>query len=149
MKAILTAAIAAAVWFTACGSSNSPPPIEQTGQSCTVATVSQCYSQLDGAALMGGAPVCIDRVNGGYCTHLCNADTDCCAIAGECRTAYPQVCAPFESTGMKYCFLSCEDAVFADAGVTSADSFCGTYAHLGFSCRSTGGGSQNRKVCVP
>jgi hypothetical protein len=49
---------------------------------------------------------------------------------------------------MKYCFLSC-DNVPGDAGVTDADAFCHTYANAQFSCRSTGGGSQNRKVCVP
>jgi hypothetical protein len=149
MKAILMAAIGAAVFFTACGSNNPPPVVENAGQSCTPATVSQCYPATDGATLMGGAAVCLDRVPDGYCTHFCTADTDCCAVPGECRSAWPQVCAPFESTGMKYCFLSCEDAEIADAGATSADTFCATYAKAGLSCRSTGGGSQNRKVCVP
>src|SRR5258708_24474012 len=132
----------------ACGNNNPPPPPpEQAGQSCAVAA--DCYSNLDGAALMGGAAVCIDKVPGGYCSHLCTVDTDCCAIAGECKTSYPQVCAPFESTPMQYCFLSCEDASVADAGVTDPNAFCATYAHAGLTCRSTGGGAKNRKVCRP
>ena len=148
MKAILTAAVGAAVFFTACGNNTPPPPPpEQAGEPCMNA--GQCYPETDGAALMGGAAVCLDRVTGGYCTHLCTVDRDCCAVPGECKTAWPQLCAPFESTGMRYCFLSCENAVFADAGITNADTFCTTYAYGGFTCRSTGGGSDNRKVCTP
>ena len=42
------------------------------------------------------------------------------------------------------CFISCEnDDVEGDA-----DAFCQGY-HPDFICRSTGGGSANRKVCVP
>ena len=135
----------------ACGNDNPPPPpLEQTGSSCSVAAVAtDCYPSLDGAALMGGARVCIDAVPGGYCTHLCAADTDCCAVPGECRTPYPQVCSPFESMAMKYCFLSCENSDLADAGATDANAFCATYAHAGLNCRSTGGGALNRKVCLP
>jgi hypothetical protein len=132
---------------SACGGDEAPPPGgEQTGQSCTSAA--QCFPDTHDAALQGGAAVCLDRVTGGYCTHICTTDADCCAVPGECRTGYPQVCAPFESANAKYCFLSCE-TVPGDAGVTDADAFCTTYAHKDFGCRSSGGGSQNRKVCVP
>ncbi|HKQ70836.1 MAG TPA: hypothetical protein VJT73_15925 [Polyangiaceae bacterium] len=131
----------------ACGSDPPPPAAETTGSACAVAT--DCYPGVDGATLMGGAAVCMDRVAGGYCTHVCAADTDCCALPGECKTAHPQVCAPFESTGMKFCFLSCEKADVTASGVAGDAAFCGTFAHVGFSCRSTGGGSENRKVCVP
>src|SRR5882672_1003614 len=87
-----------AMWLAACGNDNPPPPpLEQTGQACTAP--SECFLGTDGAALMGGPAVCLDRVPGGYCTHLCTADTDCCAVPGECRTSYPQVCSPFESMG--------------------------------------------------
>jgi hypothetical protein len=131
----------------ACGSDNPPPLIEQAGQPCTSA--GQCYSEIDAAALRGGPAVCLDQVAGGYCTHTCVVDADCCAQPGECKTAYPEVCSPFESTGAKYCFLSCEDSIFAGSGITDANSFCVTYAHAAFNCRSSGGGSLNRKVCVP
>ena len=134
----------------ACSSDSSPPPapvVEKAGQPCTSAA--ECYSGLDGSALMGGAAVCIDKVTGGYCTHVCTVDTDCCAVPGECRTAHPQVCAPFESTGQMYCFLSCEDVNLADSGQTDANAYCGAFAYTGFGCRSTGGGSQNRKICAP
>ena len=131
----------------ACGGDDAPGGGEQTGSSCTSAA--QCFPDTHDAALQGGPAVCMDRVPGGYCTHICTTDADCCAVPGECRTGYPQVCSPFESTKeIKYCFLSCE-AVPGDAGVTDANAFCGAYAHQGFGCRSSGGGSDNRKVCVP
>ncbi len=131
-----------------------PPPQEQTGQACTPA--SECYSNLDGAALKGGPAVCLDRITGGYCTHECTQDSDCCAIDGECRTKLKQLCAPFESTGKKYCFLSCEDAdisaastVLDAAAPSDPDAYCQAEVFPDFGCRSTGGGAENRKVCVP
>ena len=133
--------------FVGCDSDDDMPMGgEHAGQSC--ATVAECYRQLDGAALQGGAAVCMDRVSGGYCTHNCVTDADCCAIPGECRTPQPQVCAPFESTGERFCFLSCENNVVSPSGLDEA-GYCSTYAHPSFGCRSTGGGSDNRKVCVP
>jgi len=135
------------VWMPfACGDDSGPPVGEQTGQSCTSAA--QCFLDAHDAALQGGATVCLDKVTDGYCTHVCTVDADCCAVPGECRTSYRQVCSPFESTNTKYCFLSCE-VVPGDADVNDADAFCGAYAHAGFGCRSSGGGSQNRKICVP
>ncbi|MBI5482750.1 MAG: hypothetical protein HY906_28100 [Deltaproteobacteria bacterium] len=112
---------------------------ENTGHACTA--VDQCYPGVDQASLLG-AVVCMDRVVGGYCTHQCVVDTDCCAVAGECETGFPQACAPFESTGDRYCFLSCE-------GVADEATYCQDNADPAFGCRSTGGGSDNRKVCVP
>ncbi len=128
--------------------------VEQAGQSCKVAT--DCYPRLDGGATKGGAVQCLDRVSGGYCTHLCSTDEDCCAVPGECLTGFKQVCAPFESTGQKMCFLSCEDADLhaapdagADAAVLDGNTYCATYGGKQLSCRSTGGGKNNRKVCLP
>jgi hypothetical protein len=112
---------------------------ENTGQACD--EPADCYAGIDPAELHGTV-VCMDRVPGGYCTHLCTADADCCAVAEECRTGFPQVCAPFESTGQNYCFLSCE-------GVADEATFCQANAGPAFTCRSTGGGATNRKVCVP
>jgi len=113
---------------------------ESAGQSCDAAE--QCYEDADRDAIAGEV-LCLDRVEGGYCTHECVTDADCCAAEGECD-GRPQVCAPFESTGMMMCFLSCESAdVEGDA-----DEYCSTYAHAEFGCRSTGGGSDNRKVCA-
>ena len=126
---------------------------EFTGSACMAAT--DCYGDLDGASLHG-EPVCIDKVTSGYCTHKCVTDEDCCAVPGECRTGLKQVCAPFENTGDKYCFLSCEtedigaatDAGASDAG-TSGDDYCEGNISSDFSCRSTGGGAANRAVCFP
>lgn len=135
---------------------------EQTGRACE--TVSDCFPNVDHDSLSG--PVeCLDRVEGGYCTHECDTDGDCCAVSGECQTSFRQVCAPFESAGKKYCFLSCElddiraalDGGADAAAYTAPDgapldlqaTFCAVEAHESFACRSSGGGKENRKVCVP
>lgn len=135
------------------GSENEGPTEspEQTGKSCEV--VDDCYPDVDHEAL-SGAVQCLDRVRDGYCTHLCETDADCCAADGECETDLRQVCSPFESTGQKMCFLSCEgdDLRNADGGVSTGideQEFCQREASTDFICRSSGGGSENRKVCVP
>lgn len=108
------------------------------GNSCAAAD--QCFVDLDEEVI--GDPVCLDRVPDGYCTHECSTDEDCCAVEGECPNKADQVCGPFESTGLRLCFLSCE-------GQDDGDAYCARYAHESFICRSTGGGAANRKVCVP
>jgi hypothetical protein len=115
---------------------------EHAGQTCQAET--DCYKGLSTAPK--GAVSCLTKVSGGYCTHLCQTDADCCAVAGECKTGLPQVCGPFESTGMKMCFLTCEASAVAGK---DPNTFCQENAHSSFSCRSTGGGAENRKVCVP
>ncbi len=125
---------------------------EGTGQACTSPT--DCYGTLDGAAVHGDVQ-CLDGVEDGYCTHLCETDADCCALAGECKDGIEQVCSPFRSTGLMLCFLSCEDADLrpaagVDASVkVDADEYCAREASADFHCSSTGGGSDNRKVCLP
>jgi hypothetical protein len=128
------------------GSSSGGGGPTATGQSCSVAT--DCYPGLDPASLHGDVQ-CLTRVPNGYCTHLCVADTDCCAVPGECPQAFAEVCAPFESTGVMDCFLSCEDDAVTASGLADSTTFCQKYANSAFICRSTGGGSKNRKVCVP
>jgi hypothetical protein len=113
------------------------------GQPC--AQASDCYPTLDATKLKGEIQ-CLDKVPGGYCTHLCTKDEDCCAVSGECPNGHPEVCAPFESTGMMMCFLSCEAK---DLGGLDETAFCQQFAGDAFGCRSTGGGSQNRKICSP
>ena len=117
----------------------------------------------DDATSRHDALQCLDRVRGGYCTNLCETDADCCAVAGECETNLKQVRSPFESTGQKMCFLSCEDEDIAaataahglpdagDAGDAGdpATLYCQTFAAPNTTCRSSGGGSSNRKVCIP
>ncbi|MBL8613389.1 MAG: hypothetical protein JNL38_38980 [Myxococcales bacterium] len=163
----VASALTAVALAVACGSSSSggggsssgavddagPRGGEQVGQSCKVA--SECYPGLEAGALRGAAQ-CLSRVSGGYCTHLCTTDADCCAVPGECVTGFKQVCAPFESTGQMMCFLSCEKedlhaAPDAGAGAPVLDdsAYCQTYVASDFGCRSTGGGKKNRKVCVP
>jgi hypothetical protein len=48
------------------------------------------------------------------------------------------------------CLLSCEDAdVEGDPDAVDANDFCQRNASWDFSCRSSGGGTDNRKVCMP
>lgn len=115
---------------------------EQTGQVCEVAD--DCYPDVTGE--LSGDALCLDRVRGGYCTHECAEDTDCCAAEGECETDLRQVCSPFESTDTRMCFLSCEGD---DLGGLDEQTFCQREASRDFICRSSGGGSENRKICVP
>ena len=129
---------------SACSSQGSTASPEQTGSACTSAAA--CFPDVADAGSLRGAPLCRDRVTGGYCTHTCTTDADCCAVPGECRSGFPQVCAPFESTGQMMCFLSCEKAII-DGG--DGASYCAGNGNSAFSCKSSGGGGANRKVCVP
>src|SRR5579859_127479 len=131
------------------GNSSSIGATAQTGQTCT--TTSQCYPGLDAAALLGQAR-CLTQLQNGYCTHTCQSDADCCAVAGECSNGLHEVCASFESAGTMYCFLSCAASDIAgatDAATTDAAAYCQRYANASFTCRSTGGGSANRRFCGP
>lgn len=125
--------------FWGCGGDDDD---EQTGAACAVP--GDCYREAKGP--LRGEVMCLRRVEGGYCTHLCQMDSDCCAVEGECKTRLPQVCSPFESTGQRMCFLSCEPATVGDK---DPNVFCQENAHKSFVCRSTGGGAANRRVCVP
>lgn len=131
--------LSCAVSITAC---NNDP--ENTGLACEVP--GDCYPDVDPANLAGEIQCLADRVDGGYCTHMCISDAECCAVDGECLTGIPQVCAPFESLDGMRCFLSCERE---DIGDMDATAYCQEYAHPAFGCRSTGGGSDNRRVCLP
>jgi len=134
-----------AIGCSSSGDGNAAAPTN-TGQACT--TVNQCYPGVKTGDLVGD-PVCLDKISGGYCTHLCQTDADCCAAAGECPGNRAEVCGPFESTGDMYCFLSCEAADLAKTTLTDADVYCRDYAGAAFGCRSTGGGANNRKICAP
>lgn len=119
---------------------------DQVGSVCEVPD--DCYPEIDHADLHGEV-LCLDRVREGYCTHVCVEDTDCCAVEGECLTDFPQVCSPFESAEGKMCFLSCEGDVVDASGAPDEQSFCHDNVSSDFICRSSGGGSENRKVCTP
>ena len=147
-RALAILAFGLAVWTVAGCSSNDDGagPVTDTGQACN--TADQCYPRVKDGDLVSEA-VCLDRVTDGYCTHLCTQDSDCCAAAGECAGNHAEVCGPFESTNEMYCFLSCEDADLKSTSVADADTYCHSYAGATFTCRSTGGGSKNRKICMP
>ena len=156
--AIFTAVFAAVLLHAGCSSDDDengvPPggaggvPPDNTGSACTAPA--DCYPGID-RTLLAGEVQCLDRVDDGYCTHLCSTDDDCCKAMGECKTGLDQVCSPFESTGMRMCFLGCERADLErwDGGTVDENEYCQRQVHSDFICRSSGGGSQNRKVCVP
>jgi len=137
-----------ALLCVACGGSSKDSSPEETGQTCTPtaeAPAGTCFQDLQES--IKGDPICLTRVPEGYCTHTCKTDSDCCAVKGECKSGLPQVCAPFESAGAKYCFLTCEASVLSKD--TDETAYCQENANAAFICRSTGGGNENRKVCVP
>ncbi|HEX8790571.1 MAG TPA: hypothetical protein VF765_06435 [Polyangiaceae bacterium] len=139
---VLTAAFA-------CSSSGPSRPPQQTGSSCT--TTTNCYPGIDAATLKGTA-TCLTQLQGGYCTHTCTSDSDCCAVPGECPSGFTEVCAPLESAPQTYCFLSCSSTAIAAApngGTTDPTAYCQSFANPTFTCRSTGGGSANQKFCGP
>src|SRR5262245_5388109 len=131
------------VVLAGCGSDQ-----EQAGTSCMMA--SQCYPDVQNQSGIHGSVTCLTQYSGGYCTHTCSADMDCCAVLGECRTGFKQVCSPFENQPTMYCFLSCEAADIAaspNAGVTDPNEYCRRFAGSSLTCRSTGGGGANRHFC--
>jgi hypothetical protein len=140
--AILLGALSLVV--SACSGGGGAQP---TGQSCMKA--SDCYPGVDAGALAGEV-MCLS-LQGGYCSHTCTADTDCCKIAGECRGGIKEVCAPLESNPATYCFVSCDVADIAPTADGGADpnAYCRSVANASFTCRSTGGGASNRKFCGP
>jgi len=144
------AIVASSAWPACSGSTSGlPGGVGQAGQSCSVA--SQCYAALDAGAVHGQV-TCLTQLQNGYCTHTCQSDADCCAAAGECPTSLEQVCASFESSGKLYCVLRCDAAYLATvpaAGASDPAAYCQRWANAAFTCRSTGGGSGNRKFCGP
>lgn len=82
-------------------------------------------------------PVCLDKSGEGFCSWECAVDDDCDFDGGD--GSYARVCASFESEPGTFCFPSCDEAA------EDEDEVC----PRGFSCRSTGGGADNRKVCFP
>jgi hypothetical protein len=84
-----------------------------------------CQAPSDCVVPKGTTAACLP---GGFCTWLCTADAECSGSHDGF------LCASFESTADQYCFPPCEG---------------GDSCPAGFSCRSTGGGSNNRKVCFP
>ena len=136
----------------ACGKDDKDEAGDETGSPDQVGSVclapEDCYPNIDHTELAGEVQ-CLDRVPEGYCTHECASDEDCCAVEGECETTLPQVCSPFESTGQMMCFLSCEEADVSGAGAEDEQAFCQEFVSPWFTCRSSGGGGENRKICVP
>lgn len=120
--------------------------LQGTGGSCEV--TADCFAGLEG---IPGEPRCFTNVQGGYCSHTCASDAECCSVAGECdfgeRGTLPEVCAPFESFDGDWCFLSCEDDLLAALPAEDRDTYCEDISP-DLHCRATGGGDP-RKVCLP
>lgn len=83
--------------------------------------------------------VCLDKSGEGFCSSECGVDDDCdYAEETEEGADYDFVCASFESENGLFCFPACVD------GAEEGEECPG-----GMTCRSTGGGSDNRKICFP
>jgi hypothetical protein len=152
---------------TAAGVDGGARGSEPAGQTCTAP--SQCYAGVTDAGADGGGisgtVTCLTKVTNGYCTHTCTQDSECCRAPGECLTGVAEVCSPLSNQPEQYCFLSCADADvqraiaangsagYYDGGANDAgsvaDAYCRSYAGTSTSCRSSGGGTKNRKVCLP
>ena len=99
--------------------------------SCGDDEYAACEVPDDCAVPDGATAECLSKGDQGFCTWKCGTDPDCDYDEEE----YTRVCAPFESNDEKYCFPDCE----------GGDDLCPE----GLSCRSTGGGNENRKICFP
>ena len=145
----LFACLGALASAIACSSSGPPRPAQPTGASCT-STV-ECYPGINVSTLKGTA-TCLTQLQGGYCTHTCTSNSDCCAVPGECPSAFPEVCSPIGSAPGTYCVLSCSSSAIAMApngGTTDPNAYCQAFANPTFNCHSTGGGTANQKFCGP
>jgi hypothetical protein len=142
--AVVAILVLSGVALLACSSGGGA---QKTGMSCTQAT--DCYPGVD-AGTIAGQVRCLG-LQGGYCSHTCTTDTDCCKAPGECATGIKEVCAPLESNPQTYCFVSCAAADIAPTPDGGADpnAYCRSVAGSTFTCRSTGGGSNNKKFCAP
>jgi hypothetical protein len=144
IRAIVPGLVLGVLLPVSCGNDNNgPPPMENAGAACS--TAATCYPHVDGGALKGTV-TCLTKVTGGYCTHTCTQDSDCCAVPGECHTGLHEVCAPLENDPTTYCFISCEQGDII-AGYNDTN-FCQSFATSVFGCRASGGGNP-RKVCLP
>ena len=101
-----------------------------------------CETADDCDAPDGLDPACLDKSGEGFCTLECTVDEDCVDAGEESEEedepTWTWVCSSFETATDQYCFPSCEDP--EDPELECPE---------GFTCRSTGGGSNNRKVCFP
>ena len=88
-----------------------------------------CAADAECTAPSGSDPACVQADATSFCTWTC-ADDDMCESSDATL-----LCASFEENPDLYCFPSCNEA----------DDSCPD----GFTCRSTGGGTNQRRVCYP
>jgi len=80
---------------------------------------------------------CVNADGGdGFCTWACTTNSDC-NPPEDYHWAFE--CAPFESSKGSHCFPACGGSEDPD------DPECPPH----YGCRSTGGGSENEKICYP
>lgn len=143
---LISVALPAAFVFVGCGGDDDVPPAAPEQPDPICAEEDECYTGVADGALVGDA-LCLTDVRGGYCTHTCTADEDCCAAEGECAADLDQVCSPYQSNGQAMCFLSCGPDNVSE--IVDEQEFCQAAAGRDFVCRTSEEGSEERKICVP
>ncbi|MCA9687974.1 MAG: hypothetical protein R3A51_02810 [Nannocystaceae bacterium] len=139
--------LTAAVLAFACAGDPNHFEDENVGLPC--GSAADCYVDIN-PALIRGDILCMDKVPGGYCTHYCETDADCCAVDGECLTDHRIVCTPYENDKQKRCMLACEAAdLYYDDYQYEGTEYCTHFLSEGWNCSSSGGGSENRDICKP
>jgi hypothetical protein len=111
-------------------------------------TYAPCDTPDDCAVPEEAEAECLDKAGEGFCTWSCSSDADC-AFDDDPDPDWTRVCASFESEPGSHCFPSCREGDEGDESDESDESDGDGSCPEGFSCRSTGGGSDNRKVCFP
>lgn len=96
----------------------------------------------EGLEIQGDA-ICFTQVEGGYCSHTCTSNADCCAVEGECDPAFDYVCTGLEERSGSFCFVACNLEGFSGGD----QSICDAVAE-GLECRNTGRGVGSQ-VCLP
>ena len=132
-------ALILALGLLACGNGNDDDDDDESNAS-TIENVYRACGTAEDCDLPDVDPVCLDKAGEGFCTWECAIDDDC-AESEEQQGDWALVCASFESNELSYCFPRCREI----ADTADPEGVCPS----GFSCRSTGGGASNRKVCFP
>jgi hypothetical protein len=102
----------------------------------TCSTAQDCYPDASSVAIFTMNPQCLTTSSGGYCTHVCSSDSDCCIWPSECPSGQHQVCVPFSSSSSNMvCAISCGSSDIASV-LDLSENFWGGDAAIADSAAS-------------